>query len=44
MHKARVLANCYFWNTYYRYNNDSKRYKLFLSNEEALKIISLEEL
>lgn len=44
MHKARILANCYFWNQYYKYHNISKHYKLYLSDEEALKIISLKEL
>ena len=44
MHKARVLANCYYWNMLYHKNNENKRFKLWLSDEEALKIITLEEL
>ena len=39
MHKARALANVYYWNLYYRKNNINKRFKLYLSNVEALKII-----
>jgi radical SAM peptide maturase (CXXX-repeat target family) len=44
MHKARALANCYFWNLRYWKNNENKRMKLWLSDEEALKIINEEEL
>lgn len=44
MHKARALANCYFWNLKYWKNNENKRMKLWLSDEDALKIISEEEL
>jgi len=44
MHKARVLANCYYWNLKYWKHNENKRFKLWLSGEEALKIISQEEL
>lgn len=44
MHKARALANCYYWNMYYRLHNIPKRFKLWLSDEEALKIIDQEEL
>ena len=44
MHKARALANCYHWNMYYRLKNENKRFKLWLPDEEALKIISQEEL
>lgn len=43
MHKARSLANVYFWNTYYRKNNIDKRFEMYLPEEEALKIISKEE-
>ena len=44
MHKARALANCYYWNLKYWKNKEKKRFKLWLSDEEALKIINEEEL
>ena len=44
MHKARALANCYFWNKKYIKYNELKRMKLWLSDEEALKIINEKEL
>lgn len=44
MHKARALANCYFWNKYFRYYNINKRFKLWLNDEECLKIIDKDEL
>lgn len=44
MHKARALANCYFWNLYYLKHNENKRFKLWLPDEECLKIITQEEL
>lgn len=44
MHKARALANCYFWNLLYWKNGENKRFKLWLPDEECLKIISQEEL
>ena len=44
MHKARALANCYYWNLYYWKHNIPKRFKLWLSDEECLKIITQEEL
>lgn len=44
MHKARALANTYFWNLYYQKHNENKRFKLWLPDEECLKIISQEEL
>jgi hypothetical protein len=40
MHKARALANCYYWNLKYWLNNENKRMKLWLPDEEALKIIT----
>ena len=43
MHKARALANCYFWNLYYWKHNENIRFKLWLPDEECLKIISQEE-
>lgn len=44
MHKARALANTYFWNKYFRYYGLNKRFKLWLADEECLKIIDKEEL
>ena len=44
MHKARVLANAYFWNLYYWKHNEFTRFKIWLPDEECLKIISQEEL
>ena len=44
MHQARALANSYYWNLNYRHKNESKRMKLWLEDEKALKIISEEEL
>ena len=44
MHKARALANCYFWNLCYWKHKENNRMKLWLPDEECLKIISQEEL
>lgn len=44
MHKARALANCYYWNLYYKKYNMKNRMKLYLPDQEALKIISIDEL
>ena len=44
MHKARALANCYYWNLKYWKNKENIRMKLWLPDEEALKIINKEEL
>ena len=44
MHKARALANLYFWNKYYRKNNAPKRMKNYVPDEWALEIISQSEL
>lgn len=44
MHKARALANSYYWNRYYLQNNQNKRMKLWLEDDDALKIIPMEEL
>ena len=43
MHKARSLANVYFWNKYYIKNGIGKRFKMYCPKEWALKIISNEE-
>lgn len=44
MHKARALANVYFWNKYYRKNQQALRFKNYVPDEWALKIISEDEL
>ena len=44
MHKARALANAYYWNKCYRKHNENIRFKIWLSDEESLKIIPEEEL
>lgn len=44
MHKARSLANAYFWNKGYKSQGSNKRFKIWLPDEEALKIIPQEEL
>lgn len=43
MHKARALANCWYWNTYYRKVGSSNRMKLYVPKEWALEIITEEE-
>ena len=43
MHKARALANVYYWNTYYRLKGMDKRMKMHCPKEWALNIISEEE-
>lgn len=43
MHKARSLANVYFWNKYYRSKNMKKRFHMYCPKEWALQIISEEE-
>lgn len=44
MHQARALANAYFWNKCYIKHGDKDRMHLYLEDEKALQIISLEEL
>ncbi len=44
MHKARALANLYFWNSYYRQQGISKRMVNHVPDEWALEIISEKEL
>ena len=44
MHKARALANVYFWNKYYQKHKIEKVMKLYLPDNECLKIISQQEL
>lgn len=43
MHKARSLANVYYWNKYYRKNNMDKHFEMHLPKEEALKFIKEDE-
>lgn len=43
MHKARSLANVYYWNKYYHKNNMDKHFEMHLPKEEALKFISEDE-
>ena len=43
MHKARVLANVYYWNNYYRKKGINKRYAMFLPKEEAIKFVEEKE-
>lgn len=44
MHKARALANSYYWNNLYKKQKINKRFKIYLSNIESLKIINEKEL
>ena len=43
VHKARSLANVYYWNKWYKQNNIDKKFKMWLPKEEALKIIDEQE-
>ena len=43
MHKARVLANVYYWNKLYRAVDNDKRFRLNIPKEWALEIISESE-
>ncbi len=43
MHKARALFNYYFWNKYYRQNNQDKRMEVYIPKEWALDIIDEDE-
>lgn len=40
MHRARALANVYYWNMIYRFNNSEKRHPLQLSRDLATQIIN----
>ena len=42
-HKARALANVYYWNKKYIQDGVKKHKELYLPKEECLKIISAEE-
>lgn len=43
MHRARSLANVYYWNKLYRMTGEEKRFKMFLSMEQALQIVDIKE-
>lgn len=43
MHKARALANAYYWAKHYENKGENKKYKLYVSKEWALNIIPEEE-
>jgi hypothetical protein len=45
MHKARALANAYYWNKALRIREpgSGRRFKIWLPEEDALKIISEDE-
>ena len=44
MHKARCLANVYFWNKWYRKQNLEKRFKNNMPDDWSLEIIDKDEL
>lgn len=43
MHKARSLANVYYWNKWYKQNGIDETFKMWLPKSEALKIIDEDE-
>ena len=43
MHKARVLANVYYWNKKYQMENTNKVYEMYLDENSALNFISKDE-
>jgi radical SAM protein with 4Fe4S-binding SPASM domain len=43
MHKARALANVYFWNTWFKKQNQPKRHKMWIPEEWALEIVDKDE-
>lgn len=43
-HKATSLANVYYWNLVFIKENDPRRFKMYLSDEEARKFISDKEI
>lgn len=44
MHKARALANIYYWNKLSKINNLDKKFLFWLSKKDALKLIGKKEL
>lgn len=43
MHKARSLANVYYWNKKYRKEQSDKRFNMYLPKEDAIEIIGIDE-
>ena len=43
MHKARSLANVYYWNKWYKQNNIKSTFYMHLPKEDAVKIIGEDE-
>ena len=43
MHRARSLANVYFWNKLYKQYNMNQKFKMWLPKELALQIIDENE-
>lgn len=43
MHRARSLANVYYWNLYYHKHSSEKRFPLYLDKSLALQLISADE-
>ena len=43
MHKARALANIYYWNNVYKRNNENLVLEMHIPREWALEIIDEEE-
>lgn len=43
MHKARSLANVYYWNKLYKQNNEDKHFKMWLPKEDAIQIVGEDE-
>lgn len=43
MHKARALANAYYWNKVFRKKCEPKRFKIYVPEDWALKIVDLDE-
>lgn len=44
MHRARALANHYYWNKWYSESGQNKRKELYVPDDWALEIVSAEEL
>lgn len=43
MHRARSLANAYYWNKVYKKNNENRVKRVFLQKEYALQLITEDE-
>jgi len=43
MHKARALANAYFWNKWYQVTDQKKVFKIYIPEDWALEIIDKDE-